>query len=59
MAAAQVLEGVAGFLGLANCFRKFVEHFSTVVAPLTALCGQTGKGNTRVKRPAKSLIGTT
>eukprot|EP00967_Tisochrysis_lutea_P158523 scaffold324349_cov86-Tisochrysis_lutea.AAC.1 len=43
------------FLGLANHFRKFVEHFSTVVAPPTALCGQTavlaswqGKQNEKV-----------
>jgi len=29
---------------LANYFRKFVDHFKSVVAPLTALTGATGKG---------------
>jgi len=45
------LKELQSFLGLVNYFRKFVEHFSTVVAPLTALAGQTGKG--RHSKPTK------
>ena len=42
MAPTQVSQGVAS-----NYFRKFVDHFSSVVAPLTALTGATGKGRAR------------
>jgi len=41
------LKELQAFLELANYFRKFVEHFSSVVAPLTCLMGQTGKGKAR------------
>lgn len=44
------LKELQAFLGLANYFRKFVEHFSTVVAPLTALTGQPGKGQKKVAK---------
>ena len=33
------LKELQAFLGLGNYFRKFVRHFSTMVAPLTALTG--------------------
>jgi len=46
------LKELQAFLGLANYFRKFVEHFSTVVAPLTSLTGQPGKGQ---KKFAKAI----
>ena len=38
------LKELQSFVGLANYFKKFVDHFSFVVAPLTALTGATGKG---------------
>ena len=37
------LKELQSFLGLANYFRKFMDHFSYVVAPFTALTGATGK----------------
>ena len=43
MAPTQVSQGVVVILGLANYFRKFMDHFSYVVAPFTALTGATGK----------------
>jgi len=49
------LKELQAFLGLANYFRKFVEHFSTVVAPLTAFCGQTGKGKNKTKKAGKVI----
>jgi len=41
------LKELQAFLGLVNYFRKFMEHFGLVVAPLTCLTGQTGKGKAR------------
>ena len=38
------------FLGLANYFKKFVDHFSSVVAHLTALTG-----TTRIGRACKPI----
>ena len=38
------LKELQSFVGLANYFKKFVDHFSFVVAPLAALTGATGKG---------------
>jgi hypothetical protein len=34
------LKELQAFLGFGNYFRKFVRHFSTMVAPLTALTGK-------------------
>ena len=47
------LKELQSFLGLANYFRKFVDHFSSVVAPLTALTGATGKG--RARKPIQAV----
>jgi len=47
------LKELQSFLGLANYFRKFVDHFSSVVAPLTALTGATGKG--RARKPIQAI----
>jgi hypothetical protein len=37
------LKELQSFLRLANYFRKFVDHFSSMIAPVTALTGATGK----------------
>ena len=47
------LKELQSFLGLANYFRKFVDHFISVVAPLTALTGATGKG--RARKPIQAV----
>jgi hypothetical protein len=47
------LKELQSFLGLANYFRKFVNRFSYVVAPLTALTGATGKG--RACKPIQEI----
>jgi hypothetical protein len=47
------LKELQSFLGLAIYFRKFVDHFSSAVAPLTALTGATGKR--RARKPIQAI----
>ena len=40
----RIVKGVRGFLGLVNFYRRFIQHYSDLVRPLTKLIKTTSLG---------------